>query len=110
MRALFLSAAASLFVATGSHAASTATLLAARPNDRPVVLDGRVWHCAGAACAAAGQGRSQGLIRECTRVARRLGPLAAYARDGAQVDRAGLERCNREARLRPRENLDRVAR
>jgi hypothetical protein len=40
------------------------------------------------------------MIRECTRVARKLGRLTAYARDGVALDTLGLERCNREARLR----------
>ena len=100
MRALFLSAVASLLMAGSGLAASTTTLEAARTSDRPVVLDGRVWRCDGLVCTATGKGRSQGLIRECTRVARKLGPLIAYRRDGVTLDRAGLDRCNREARLR----------
>ena len=95
-----MSAAVSLMAINGASAASTASLRVARPDQRVLVLDGRVWRCAGVTCAAAGQGRSQGLLRECMRVARRLGPLTAYARDGVALDPAKLERCNRQARVR----------
>ena len=100
MRALILSALAAGLVAGEASAASSASLQTGGPGPRLVVLDGRVWRCDGGDCAAAGQGRSQGLIRECARVARRLGPLVAYRRDGVTLDPTGLARCNREARDR----------
>jgi hypothetical protein len=100
MRALLLAIGLSGLIAGSAWAGSSAGLQSVRPTDRPVVLDGRVWRCDGAQCAAAGRGRSQGLIRECARVARKLGPLTAYARDGVALDQAGLDRCNREARVR----------
>jgi hypothetical protein len=100
MRALFISAVLSLTAVSAASAASTASLRFPGTDQRLVVLDARVWRCAGVSCAAAGPGRSQGLLRECMRVARKLGPLTAYARDGVTLDAAGLERCNRQARVR----------
>ena len=100
MRALFFSLALSLTVAHGAFAASSATLAAPSHKPRLIVLDGRVWRCDGAACQAGGRGRSQALIRECARVARKFGPLAAYSRDGVAASGADLARCNREARVR----------
>jgi hypothetical protein len=100
MRALLLAVAMSGLVAGVAWAGSSATLQGVSSMDRPIVLDGRVWRCGGAQCAAAGRGRSQGLIRECARVARKLGPLTAYERDGVALDQAGLDRCNHEARVR----------
>ena len=100
MRALFLSLAVSLALVGGASAASKAILITppAKPSAR--VFDGRVWHCDGSACQARGRGRSQGVVRECARVARKLGPLLAYARDGVALDEASLQHCNREARAR----------
>jgi hypothetical protein len=90
----------SLSVADGALAASSAVRASTGGRARMVVLDGRVWRCDAAVCRANGQGRSQGLARECARVARKLGPLAAYSRDGVVLQGADLDRCNREARLR----------
>ena len=100
MRALFVSLALSLTVANGAFAASSAVLAEPPGRSRLVVLDGRVWRCDGVACHANGHDRSQALARECARVARKLGPLTAYSRDGVAMSGADLERCNREARLR----------
>jgi hypothetical protein len=100
MRALIISLLAAGLMAGEASAASSASLQAGGPGPRLLVLDGRVWRCNGGDCAAAGRGRSQGLIRECARVARKLGPLSAYTRDGLAFDATALARCNREARVR----------
>ena len=101
MRALIIiSLLATGLMAGEAAAASGASLQAGRPGPRLLVLDGRVWRCDGGDCAAAGRGRSQGVIRECARVARKLGPLTGYRRDGVVLDAPALERCNREARVR----------
>ena len=100
MRALLISLALGLALPPVAVAASALTLVDAPVGARILVLDGRVWRCEGSACQASGHGRSQALGRECARVARKLGPLSAFSRDGVSLIGADLDRCNREARVR----------
>lgn len=59
-----------------------------------VIVDGRLWSCEGDVCKGSGQGASQPLRRECARVAKVVGPVAAYRNGERSLDAAGLAACN----------------
>ena len=89
---------AALAIAPPAFAADTAqATLKAPASTSNTVLDGRVWRCDGAACVgvAPGSPASQPAVQECRRVAKTLGPIAAYSTGGRTLDAAALDACNR---------------
>lgn len=97
MRALLVMAAlAALGLPPIAHAETgrLEAVLAAPEAKRMVVLDSRVWRCDSNLCLARSPGRSQSLSRECARVARKLGLLSAYSRNGMPLTSAQIKTCN----------------
>jgi hypothetical protein len=70
--------------------------LATGGSNRELVIDGRVWRCAGADCTAtpSGMAASQSIGRECHTAALRLGKFTAYQTGKTTLDDTGLTACN----------------
>jgi hypothetical protein len=73
-----------------------AVLASAPAAASETVIDGRIWKCLGTGCRgrAAGQPASQPPLRECSRVAARLGELSFYRTGGRALSAAELAQCN----------------
>lgn len=102
MRSLFLglTAFASLAGAALAQApaGSSASLQTAVGQPSRVMLDGQQWRCAGQACVASGQPRSQSVLRACQRAVAQLGPVTAFTYAGRTLPAEDLPRCNAQAR------------
>jgi hypothetical protein len=88
--------------AIAAHAAefqegeSHAVLMKAATSPVEVVIDGRIWRCQGADCAAMPiEGAdSQRIGSECHRAARQLGKFTAYQTGAKALNDAELATCN----------------
>ncbi|CAN5349235.1 hypothetical protein BH09PSE2_BH09PSE2_07440 [soil metagenome] len=80
---------------------STVATLAA-PSTAPVsiLIDNRLWVCAGAECSAKASGAevSQSVTRECTRAAAVLGAFSAYQTGRKALTAEQLAACNATAK------------
>ncbi len=76
-----------------------AVLAAPATQAKPIIIDGRVWRCDGAACAgrAAAMPLSQPVTHECQRVARALGPVRSYRSRDERTERVLGPGCQRAA-------------
>lgn len=97
-KVLFGLVALSLMGGTASWAAQAKTaearLVAPLAAPVRVIVDGRLWTCEADVCKGSGQGASQPLRRECARVAKAVGPIAAYRNGERSLDAAGVAACN----------------
>src|SRR5688500_14985550 len=59
-----------------------------------VVIDGKLWSCAGTACSARGDDPRPAVA--CRKVARKLGPVTRFATPRSELDAAGLASCNQD--------------
>ena len=59
-----------------------------------IVIDGKVWSCAGNACTARGDDPRPAVA--CRKVARKLGPVTRFATARSELDAAGLAACNQD--------------
>lgn len=84
-------------LATAAAMSSQATLAAPVSEPKTVIIDGKVWKCTGADCAASAAGSSQPLTRECVRAVKILGKVTAFSRDGKSLDATQLAACNAAA-------------
>ncbi len=102
MRAFLLGAAISLSVAAAASAqpvpGSSAALQAPVASPIRVFIDGVAWRCAGQACVAIGEPRSQATLRACRRVAAQLGAVTAFTYAGRPLSADQVPACNTEAR------------
>jgi len=87
---------AGIFAGTAFAADAQTRAKLAAPVAAPVkvIVDGRLWSCTGDVCVAAGQGKLQPIKRECVRVAKAIGPVTEFTRDGAALDAQGVAACN----------------
>lgn len=61
--------------------------------------EGLAWRCQGEACRAASRsGAEGGLIAQCRKVVRAVGPVSSYVSRGQALSPAGLRDCNRVVR------------
>jgi hypothetical protein len=74
---------------------SQATLQTPVAQPKSVVIDGKVWKCAGVDCSASADGAPQPATRECARAAKVLGGFTRYSKDGRPLDDAALAACNK---------------
>lgn len=79
----------------GSAERAEARLASPMAEGRQVIVDGRLWSCAGDRCVAGSQGRSQPISRECLRVAKIVGPIIEYRQGDRTLSAAGVAACNR---------------
>lgn len=85
----------SAFASSGSAADRAEARLAAQVAEaRQVIIDGRLWSCAGDKCTAGPQGRSQPIGRACARVAKVVGPVIEYRQGDKALGAAGIAACN----------------
>ena len=98
MRAFLLTLA---FAATAAGAAmaqptgTSLTLQSAGKAPAKLIIDGAVWKCAGAECAATTAGDPQPASRACRRVVARLGPVTAFSWEGKAFSSDELAACNK---------------
>jgi hypothetical protein len=59
-----------------------------------VVIDGKLWSCAGNACSARGDDPRPAVA--CRKVVRKLGPVTRFATPRSELDAAGLASCNQD--------------
>jgi hypothetical protein len=85
-------------IAAASPALAQAGLRAefAAPFERAsdVVIDGKVWSCAGTSCTARGDDPRPAIA--CRKVARKLGPVARFATPRSELNAAELASCNQD--------------
>jgi len=91
--------AAGLALAAASPALAQAGGLRAEfaaPFERAseVVIDGKLWLCAGTACTARGDDPRPAVA--CRKLARKLGPITRFATPRSELDQAGLASCNQD--------------
>jgi hypothetical protein len=90
--------AAAVLAAAVPAAAQANTLRAefAVPFERTtqVVVDGRVWSCAGTACTSPRADPRPAVA--CRKLARKVGPVTRFATPQADLDAAGLATCNQD--------------
>ena len=105
MRALLLALASTLTLASAAAAQPSdgSSLALQQPIASPsrVMLDGIAWRCAGAACVATGEPRSQSPLRACQRFAAQLGAVTAFTYSGRTLGTDQLPACNAQARQSP---------
>jgi hypothetical protein len=75
----------------------TATLAAPGPAHAQLIAAHAVWNCDGANCVAALAPDDATGVSACKDLARKVGPLAAYAGERKSLDAAGLAKCNTAA-------------
>jgi hypothetical protein len=59
-----------------------------------VVVDGRLWSCAGNACTSRSDDPRPAVA--CRKLARKLGPVARFASSKAELDAAAIAACNQD--------------
>jgi len=59
-----------------------------------VIVDGKVWSCAGTACTAPGTDPRPAVA--CRKLARKLGAVTRFATARAELDAPGLAACNQD--------------
>ena len=101
MRAILIAAA--LFAAApafaqapnlqGGAATTRAVLVDGASAPARTIIDGAIWTCEGAACAATG-GTSQPAARACRRVVSRLGDVSEFVWKGTALTAEQLTACN----------------
>src|SRR5687768_1167505 len=96
-RVPFLLAAGRAAMATASPALAQSDGLRAEfaaPFERTseVVIDGKLWSCAGTACSARGDDPRPAIA--CRKVARKLGPVTRFVTPRSELDAAALAACN----------------
>ena len=62
--------------------------------NREVIVDGRLWNCAGTACTAQGEDARPAVA--CRKLARKLGPVTRFATAQSELNAAGLASCNQD--------------
>jgi hypothetical protein len=92
--ALAVLGAAGVSVSAPAAERAEARLAAQVSEARQVIIDGRLWSCAGDKCTAGSQGRSQPIGRECARVAKVVGPVVEYRQGEKVLGAAGIVACN----------------
>ena len=102
MRALFLGLTTCLTLAGAAVAqpAPGSSIGLQNPVASPMsqIVDGVRWSCAGAACVAVGEPRSQSVLRACQRAAARVGPVTSFTYAGRTLESERLPECNAQAR------------
>ena len=92
--ALAVLGAAGVSVSAPAAERAEARLAAQVSEARQVIIDGRLWSCAGDKCTAGSQGRSQPIGRECARVAKVVGPVVEYRQGDKILGASGIAACN----------------
>lgn len=77
---------------------SSAALQAPVASPARIFIDGVAWRCAGQACVAVGEPRSQAVLRACRRVTAQLGAVTAFTYAGRALPADQIPACNTEAR------------
>ena len=92
----YLSALAVLAASPALAQAPTmrAEFASSQDANREVIVDGRLWNCAGTACTAQGEDARPAIA--CRKLARKLGPVARFATAQSELDAAGLAACNQD--------------
>ena len=92
----YLSALAALAATPALAQAPTMRAEFANSQDanREVIVDGRLWSCAGTACTAQGEDARPAVA--CRKLARKLGPVARFATSQSELNAAGLAACNQD--------------
>ena len=92
----YLSALAALAATPALAQAPTMRAEFANSQDanREVIVDGRLWNCAGTACTAQGEDARPAVA--CRKLARKLGPVARFATSQSELNVAGLAACNQD--------------
>ena len=84
------------WLATCGTAAAVSIVIAefSAPFERAseVVIDGKLWSCAGTACTARGDDPRPAIA--CRKVARKLGPVTRFVTPRSELDAAALSACN----------------
>ncbi|MCA3254052.1 MAG: hypothetical protein INF91_00370 [Alphaproteobacteria bacterium] len=87
----------SAFLASAAAAAPNyQATLAVPASQSKLVSSERQWSCAGLACVAGGEATSAA-ARICSRLAREVGPIAAFTANGRALDAGQLAACNEKA-------------
>ena len=92
----YLSALAVLAASPALAQAPTmrAEFASSQDANREVIVDGRLWNCAGTACTAQGEDARPAVA--CRKLARKLGPVARFATSQSELNAAGLAACNQD--------------
>jgi hypothetical protein len=92
----YLSALAVLAASPALAQAPTmrAEFASSQDANREVIVDGRLWNCAGTACTAQGEDARPAIA--CRKLARKLGPVARFATSQSELNAAGLAACNQD--------------
>ncbi len=75
----------------------TATVQAPGPAHARFIAASAVWNCDGATCVAALAPDTANGVSGCKDLAKKVGPLAAYATERKALDSAALAKCNAAA-------------
>ena len=94
LRPLILSLA---FIAAPAFAAPMYEATLATPMQTSVMVRDAQWKCTGASCSAPRTATSSDAT-VCSAVVRKLGPVTAFASNGAAFDADKLQKCNAAAR------------
>ena len=89
--ALFAFVSCGLATAAGAEPLYTASL--ATPATKHVIVRDTAWNCTGATCAAIRTATSPDAV-VCAAVAKKLGPLTAFAAGDTNFDAAQIDKCN----------------
>ena len=89
-----LAAAALAVPALAQSPTMRAELATAQDGNREIVIDGRLWNCAGSACTTPGDDPRPTVA--CRKLARKLGTVTRFATSQSELDAAGLATCNQD--------------
>jgi hypothetical protein len=92
LAALVLGIAAAGGAKADSREGYAAALAAPLPAPRQEIIEGVLWKCAGAHCAAPSRSSRPALV--CRRVARAFGQVARFASAAGELSAEELARCN----------------